>query len=129
MYHSWLWNSSKGILLKSKICGKNVQGSKYIKNKLAEYWELLQEGHTNINVTEFKLYNLQQGILLLYQLLENKSVTAVMHHRWLNGYEFEQTLGADEGQGSPVCCSPWGHKESDTTEQLHNSNARILQKG
>ena len=21
--------------------------------------------------------------------------------------------------GSPVCCSPWGHKESDTTEQLN----------
>ena len=37
------------------------------------------------------------------------------HHR-LNGHEFEQTLGDGEGQGSPVCCSPWGHKESDTTE-------------
>ena len=34
------------------------------------------------------------------------------HHR-LNGHEFEQTLGDSEGQGSPVCCSPWGHKESD----------------
>ena len=38
------------------------------------------------------------------------------HHR-LNGYdEFEQTLGDSEGQGSLVCCSPWGHKELDTTE-------------
>ena len=36
------------------------------------------------------------------------------HHR-LNGYEFEQTLGDGDGQGSPVCCSPWGHRESDTT--------------
>jgi len=36
------------------------------------------------------------------------------HHR-LNGHEFEQALG-DGGQGSLVCCSPWGHKESDTTE-------------
>ena len=34
----------------------------------------------------------------------------------LNGYEFEQALGDDEGQGSLACCSPWGHKESDTTE-------------
>ena len=42
------------------------------------------------------------------------------HHR-LNGHEFEQTLGDSEGQGSLVCCSPWGHKESDTTEHL-NSN-------
>ena len=34
---------------------------------------------------------------------------------WLSAYEFEQTLGDSEGQGSLVCCSPWGHKESDTT--------------
>ena len=42
------------------------------------------------------------------------------HHR-LNGHEFEQTLGEREGQGSLVCCSPWGHKESDVTEKLNNS--------
>ena len=37
------------------------------------------------------------------------------HHR-LDGYEFEQAPGIDEEQGSLVCCSPRGHKESDTTE-------------
>ena len=37
------------------------------------------------------------------------------HHR-LNGYEFEQTSGVGNGQGGLACCSPWGHKESDTTE-------------
>ena len=41
------------------------------------------------------------------------------HHR-LNGQEFEQTPGDGERQGSLVCCSPWGHKESDMTEQLDN---------
>ena len=41
------------------------------------------------------------------------------HHR-ANGHEFEQTLGDSEGQGSLVCCSLWGHKESDMTEQLSN---------
>ena len=40
------------------------------------------------------------------------------HHR-LKGHEFEQAPGAGDGQGSLVCCSPWGHKESDTTEQLN----------
>ena len=40
------------------------------------------------------------------------------HHR-LNGHEFEQTLGDGEGQGSLVCCSPWGSKELDATEQLN----------
>ena len=39
-------------------------------------------------------------------------------HHWLNGLEFEQALGVGDGQGRLGCCSPWGHKESDTTEQL-----------
>ena len=42
-------------------------------------------------------------------------------HHWLNGHEFEQAPGDGEGQGSLVCCSPWGHKESDTTELLNNN--------
>ena len=41
------------------------------------------------------------------------------HHR-LNGHESEQTWGDGEGQGSLACCSPWGYKESDITEQLNN---------
>ena len=36
-------------------------------------------------------------------------------HCQLNGHEFEQALGGGEGQGSLVCCSPWGPKELDTT--------------
>ena len=43
-------------------------------------------------------------------------------HHWLNGYEFEQALGVGSGQGGLVCCSPWGHKESDMTGQLSNNN-------
>ena len=37
------------------------------------------------------------------------------HHR-LDGYEFEQALGAGEGQGSLACCSTWGLKENNMTE-------------
>ena len=40
------------------------------------------------------------------------------HHR-LNEHESEQTPGDGEGQGSLACCSPWGRKGSDTTEQLN----------
>ena len=36
------------------------------------------------------------------------------HHR-LNGHESEQTLGDGEGLGGMVCCSQWGHKQSDVT--------------
>ena len=45
-------------------------------------------------------------------------------HR-LDGHEFEQTLGDNEGQGSLACRSPCGRKESDTTEQLNNRNTDI----
>ena len=37
-------------------------------------------------------------------------------HHQLNGDEFEKTPGVDDGQGGLACCSPWGRKESDTTE-------------
>ena len=40
------------------------------------------------------------------------------HHR-LNRHEFEQAPGVGDGQGSLGCCSPWGFKESDTTEQMN----------
>ena len=42
-------------------------------------------------------------------------------HHWLNGHEFEQAPGDNEGQGSLVCCSPRGHKESDMIEWLRNN--------
>ena len=42
-------------------------------------------------------------------------------HHWLDGHEFEQATGVHERQGSLVCCSPWGHKESDMTEWLNKT--------
>ena len=44
----------------------------------------------------------------------------VGEYHGLKGHEFEQALGDGEGQGSLACCSPWGRKESDTTERLSN---------
>ena len=40
-------------------------------------------------------------------------------HHWLDALEFEQALGVGNGQGSLVCYSPWGLKESDTTDWLN----------
>ena len=40
-------------------------------------------------------------------------------HHQLDGYEFDQALGAGDGQRNLACCSPWGCKESDTTERLN----------
>ena len=40
-------------------------------------------------------------------------------YHWLNAHEFEQAPGVGDGLGSLEHCSPWGHKESDTTERLN----------
>ena len=36
-----------------------------------------------------------------------------------NGHEFEKAPGYGEGQETLMCCSPWGHKESEMTERLN----------
>ena len=59
----------------------------------------------------------------LFNLLQEGEM--VGGHHQLNGCESEQHLGDGEGQGSLVCCRPWGHKESDTTEQLNNSKCNL----
>ena len=46
----------------------------------------------------------------------------VRWHYRLDGHEFEQDPGVGDGQGGLVCCSPWGHKESDMTEWLNCSS-------
>ena len=51
--------------------------------------------------------------------IENEMVG--WHHR-IDGREFEQALGVGDGQGSLMCFSPWGSKESDMTEWLSNNN-------
>ena len=60
---------------------------------------------------------------------EEKDVTEdemVGWHLQLNGHEFEQTLGDNEGQGSLACCSALDPKESDTTKQLNNNKKCVL---
>ena len=47
-------------------------------------------------------------------------------HHQLDGHNFEKTPGDSEGQGSLVCCSPWGHKESDTIQELNNIISQFL---
>ena len=42
-----------------------------------------------------------------------------------NGPEFKHTLGVGEGKGNLVCCSPWGRKESDRTEQLNSNSNKV----
>ena len=50
----------------------------------------------------------------------------VRWHHQLNRHEFKHTPGDSEGQGDLACCSPWGHKELDTTEWLHNNKSCVI---
>ena len=47
-------------------------------------------------------------------------------HHQLNGVEFEQTQGESKGQESLLCCSPWGCKQLDMTEQMNNRDEFFL---
>ena len=47
-------------------------------------------------------------------------------HRWYNGHELGQTPGEGEGQGGLACCSPWGHKRSDTTGRLNTTTSVVI---
>ena len=49
-------------------------------------------------------------------------------HHQLDGHEFKQALGVGDGQGSLACCSAWGRKELDMTEQLNNNHIFICLK-
>ena len=68
---------------------------------------------------------------LLLGKIEGRRRSGQQSMRWLDGItdsmdiEFEQTAGNGEGQGSLVCCSPRGHKESDPTEWLNSNNLEI----
>ena len=61
----------------------------------------------------------EKQFALVGRVLLNKALIQLFPglYHWLNGHEFEQTLGDSEGEGRLECCSPWSCKESDMTEQ------------
>ena len=73
-----------------------------------------------------RAYSLEKTLML--GKIEGRKRRERQRMSWLDGIidsvdvEFEQTLGDSEGQGSLVCCSPWGCKELDMTERLNSSN-------
>ena len=55
-----------------------------------------------------------------------KEVKMVVWHHWLDEHEFEQAPDIGDGRESLACCSPWGRKELDTTEQLYWTELMII---
>ena len=70
---------------------------------------------------------------LMLGKIEGKKRRGWQRMRWLDSitdldrHEFEQTLRDSGGERNLVCCSPGGHKESDTTWQLNNNNLTLCQ--
>ena len=81
-----------------------------------------------VQLNKLNTFSSQDSLEISYQRIEvrylrrEKGTTedemVGWHHR-LDGHEFEQAPGVGDGQRSLACCSPWGRKESDTTEQLN----------
>ena len=101
----------------------------------------IQPVHPKVNQSEYSLEGLMLKLKLqffghLMQRTNSLEKTLLLgkieggrrerqRMRWLDGitelggHEFGQAPGVGDGQGSLECCSPWGCKESDTTEQLN----------
>ena len=58
---------------------------------------------------------------LMLGKIEGRRRRGQQRMRWLDGItnSMDMSLGVGDGQGSLACCSPWGCKELDTTEQLN----------
>ena len=107
---------------------------KYSLEELMLKWKLQYFGHL-IRRTDLLEKNLI-GSFLLGKIeagkdwgQEEKGMTEdemLWWHHQLYGHEFEQTLGVDDGQGRLACCNPWGHKESDMTEQLNWTDKKLI---
>ena len=69
-----------------------------------------------------KIWQISATFIFTHPMKGTTEDEMVGWHHQLNGHEFEQASGDGEGQGSLVCYSPWGCKESDVTERLSNKN-------
>ena len=81
-----------------------------LKLKLQYFGHLMQRTDSLEKTLMWKDWRQEKG------MTEDEMVE--WHHQ-LDGHEFEEALGVGDGQGSLACCSPWGHKESDITEQIN----------
>ena len=79
-----------------------------------------RENYSLSKVFGFPVFSLDKTLML--GKIEGRGRRGQQRMRWLDGidgHEFEQALGVGDGQRCLLCCSPWGCKESDTTEQLN----------
>ena len=106
----WTVRRSKQSILKEISPEHSLEGL-MLKLKLQYFGHLMQRANS-----------LEKTLMLGkdWRQEENRTTEDEMvgWHHWLDGHEFEQVPGVGDGQGGLECCSPWGLKESDTTEGL-----------
>ena len=103
----WTARRSNQCILKEISPGCSLEGL-MLKLKLQYFVHLIQRADS-----------LEKTLMLGKIEAEEEGTTEdemIGWHHQLNGHEFKQALGVGDGQGSLACCSPWGHKELDTTE-------------
>ena len=96
---SWIWNSDA-------VTTSRIKPARILKLKLQFFGHLIAKNRFTAEDTDGGKDWGQEP----KKVTEDKMVG---WHHWLNGHEFEQTLRDREGQGSRMCCSSWGRKESD----------------
>ena len=106
----WTARRSNQSILKEINHGYSLEGL-MLKLKLQHFGHLMQR-------TDSLEKTLMLGKIEGRRRRGQQDEMVEWHHQ-LDGHEFEQAPGVGDGQGSLACCSPWGHKESDTTAQLN----------
>ena len=119
--HSWIW---KRLLQQRLLVCKYPEDKNKVSfificptasaiapNTVLNKWGKLKRSSTD--------HHQWSSSMTIISSLRNSSVHNNKNkHPQLDGQEFEQAPGVGNRQGSLVCCSPWGHKESDTTKRL-----------
>ena len=102
------------------------QGNKTVNSKRYQPWIFTGRTDAQVEASNVKRKLIGKNPDAEKDWRKEKGVTedkmVGWHHR-LNGHEFEQARGDSEGQGSLVCCSPWGHGRSDITGQLNKTRS------
>ena len=106
----WTAKGSKESILKEIIPESSLEGL-ILKLKFQYFGHLMQR--TNSLEKTLMLGKIEGG-----RRGRQEDEMVGWHHQ-LDGHEFESAPGDGDGQGSLVCCSPWGCKELDTTKRLN----------
>ena len=122
----WFWTMVLEKTLESPLDCKEI---KLGNHKGYQPWIFIGRTDAETEVPAFWSYDAKENSLeksLMLGKIESRRRRGCQRMRWLDSItdeqELGQTLGNDEGQVGLACCSPWGHKESDTTGWLNKNN-------